>query len=89
METQTQTYNQVQQGNGLAVTALVLGIVGLVLGWVPVLPYPLGILAIIFGFIGMRKPIKKGLAITGLITGIITILGKILFWSLFAATLGL
>lgn len=73
-------YVQAPPGNGLAVTALVLGIIGLVLSMVPVIPYPLAILAIIFGAIGAKKPIKKGLAITGIVTGIITLVLKIWFW---------
>ena len=68
------------EGNGLAVSALVLGIIGLVLFAVPFLPYPLAILAIIFGLIGKKQRIKKGLAITGIITGIITLGLKIWFW---------
>ncbi len=68
------------QGNGLAVTALVLGIIGLVFSMVPFLPYPLAILAIIFGFIGLKKQVKKGLAITGIVTGIITLGLKVWFW---------
>ncbi|TKD67697.1 DUF4190 domain-containing protein [Pseudalkalibacillus hwajinpoensis] len=72
---------QQQQSNGLAVSALVLGIIGLVLFAVPLIPYPLAILAIIFGVIGMKNPIKKGFAVTGLITGIVTIGLKIWFWA--------
>jgi hypothetical protein len=68
------------EGNGLAVSALVLGIIGLVLCMIPFLPYPLAILAIIFGVIGKKKEIKKGLAITGIVTGIITLSLKIWFW---------
>lgn len=77
---ETNVSGQVQQGNGLAVTALVLGIIGLVLFAVPFIPYPLAILAIIFGLIGMKKQVKKGFAVTGLVTGIITIGLKIWFW---------
>ena len=67
-------------GNGLAVSALVLGIIGLVLYWVPLIPWPLAILAIIFGAIGVKKQIKKGFAITGIVTGIVTVGLKIWFW---------
>ncbi|GIO27073.1 DUF4190 domain-containing protein [Ornithinibacillus bavariensis] len=73
------------QSNGLGITSMVLGIVGLVLVFVPGLPYPLGILAIIFGLIAMKNPVKKGFAITGLITGIITIILKVLFWAALAS----
>lgn len=80
-EQQPQTvYVQVAPGNGLAVAALVLGIIGLVLSMVPFIPYPLAILAIIFGAIGIKKQIKKGLAITGIVTGIITLGLKVWFW---------
>lgn len=70
-----------QQSNGLAIAGMVLGIVGLVLYWVPFIPYPLAILAIIFGLIGMAKPVGKGMGITGLVTGIITLLLKFSFWA--------
>lgn len=73
-------YVQAAPGNGLAVTALVLGIIGLVLSMVPFIPYPLAILAIIFGAVGLKKQIKKGLAITGIVTGIITLALKVWFW---------
>lgn len=80
METNINSSSVQQQNNGLAVTALVLGIIGLVLFAVPLIPYPLAILAIIFGLIGMKKQVKKGFAVTGLVTGIITIGIKIWFW---------
>ncbi|MEW4308051.1 DUF4190 domain-containing protein [Rossellomorea marisflavi] len=68
------------EGNGLAVSALVLGIIGLVLFLIPFLPYPLAIMAIVFGVIGRKKQVKKGLALTGIITGIITLVLKVWFW---------
>lgn len=86
MEAQTIVI-QKQEGNGLAVAAMVLGIIGLVLSMIPFIPYPLAILAIVFGVIGMKKQIKKGFAVTGLITGLITIGLKVWFW-IGLATLG-
>lgn len=69
--------NVAPQGNGLAVTALVLGIIGLVIGWVPIIGWLIGpilaLLAIIFGAVGARKPVKKGMAIAGLVMGIIIV----------------
>ena len=41
--------NENQQTNGMAVSSLVLGILGVVLNLIPLLPYLLGILAIVFG----------------------------------------
>ena len=65
-------------GNGLAITALVLGIVGLVLCWVPFLGVLLGVLAVIFGIIGARRArvsgARRGQARAGWIMGIVTIL---------------
>jgi hypothetical protein len=62
--------------NGIAVAAMVCGIVSVVLGWVPVLfavGAVLAVLAIIFGIVGLRRARRsgrrRGLAITGLVTG--------------------
>ncbi|MDQ0297928.1 hypothetical protein J2S78_000336 [Salibacterium salarium] len=68
------------EGNGMAVAGMVLGIIGVVLNWIPFLPYVLGVLAIIFGIVGMKQPVKQGVSKAGLILGIITIGLKILFW---------
>jgi hypothetical protein len=67
---------QQQQGNGLAVAGMVLGIIAIVLCWVPFLDQVLALLAIIFGAIGTGKANKiggkgKGMAMAGLIMGII------------------
>lgn len=72
----------VKQGNGFGVTALVLGIIGLVLAWIPVFnvftAIPLGVLALIFGIIavakaGSRGGKGKGTGGTGLVLGILAI----------------
>ncbi|MGG2201874.1 hypothetical protein [Paenibacillus validus] len=75
-----------QDSNGLATAALVCGIIGLVLGLIPFFGWfmlPLWVLAIIFGYIGMKKPIKAGMAKAGLIIGVITVVYKFGFWILF------
>lgn len=67
--------------NGMATGALIMGIIAAVLAWIPlinVLAWILGILAIIFGIIGIVKAGKmnglgKGKAMTGLILGILAI----------------
>lgn len=71
-------YSPQQQGNGMAVTAMVLGIIGVVLFWIPVLGWILAILAIIFGGVGIAQANKragsgKGMAIAGLVLGIVSI----------------
>lgn len=68
-----------QQGNGLAVAGMVLGIISIVLCWVPFLDQILALLAIIFGAIGMGKANKiggtgKGFATAGLVMGIIAMI---------------
>ena len=63
------------QGNGIAVAGMVLGILTVVLFFTSLIAVILGILAIIFSIIGIRKAARvgkgKGMAIAGLVTGII------------------
>jgi len=71
-----------QAGNGFAVTALVLGLIGAVVGLIPIFflgAWLLGVLAIIFGFAG-RSRVKRdpeagraGMALAGIILGVIAI----------------
>jgi len=68
----------VKQSHGFAITALVMGILGIILG-----PLPFGILAIVFGRIAKREIAEEpnlwegeGMATTGIILGII---GLVLF----------
>ncbi len=67
----------VHQGNGMAVAALVLGIIGSVFALIPVLgliALPLGIMAIVFGFVGRRRPGGRGMALAGILTGVLALL---------------
>lgn len=70
-------YPPQQQGNGLAVTGMVLGIVGIVFFWLPIFGWILAILAIIFGGVGIARANKgasgKGMAVAGLVLGIVSI----------------
>lgn len=75
---------------GLAVTALVLGILGLLLCWVPIVGVALAILAIVFGIVAVRRPAGKGMAITGLVLGVLALIAGAIFsviWY-FAYTVG-
>ncbi len=68
-------------GNGLAVSSLVLGIVGAVfalIGYIPPLAlclwslaFILGIIGTVLGAVGLRNPVRKGMAISGLVLSII------------------
>lgn len=84
---QGQQYPQAPQGpvtpKGLAITALIVGIVAFLTGLVPVLGIILGIAGVILGSIALAKKQPKGFALTGLI---LSVVGAIV--SIFA-TLGL
>lgn len=69
-----------QATNGFAIAALVLGILGVVFNIIPLLPYVFGICALIFGIIGLRHVVGKGMAIAGIILGSVTLMMKFLFW---------
>lgn len=63
-----------KQKTGFGITALVLGIVGLVLSFIPIinnLAFFLGILGVIFGIVALVTHNKKGISIAGLVTGIL------------------
>lgn len=63
------------ESKGMAITALVLGIVALILCWIPfvgIVGLVLGIVAIIMGIVGLKQ--SKGLAITGIVLGSLAIL---------------
>ena len=66
------TSNNSNKTYGLNIAALVLGIVSIVLWCVWFISIPCGILALIFGIIGVKKP-GKAMGITGVVTGAITI----------------
>jgi hypothetical protein len=79
--------------NGMAITGLVLGIVGLALFWFVWASPLLGILATTFGGIGLHKANRtesgRGLAVAGLTLGVITLVVSMLIWIVaFAVTMG-
>lgn len=57
--------------NGLAIASMVIGIFVLITGWIPFWSVVVGILAIVFGVIALKKPTGKGMAIAGIVTGAI------------------
>jgi hypothetical protein len=72
-------------GNGFAVTALVLGIIGLLFGFIPLTFFvagTLGVLALIFGLIGRRRATQRGMktrtATSGTVLGILSIVMAII-----------
>lgn len=71
--------------NSLATAALVLGILGAVIEWGGILTLAAGVLAIVFGAIGLRRShitgIGGGKSVAGLVLGCFTIVAY-LFWGL-------
>lgn len=62
---------------GLAISAMVVGIVSLLLFAVPVLGLLGGVVAVVLGVIALRKAQPKGLSLTGIITGSLAFLAAI------------
>ena len=81
------------RSNTMAIIALVVGILALLLAWIPVVNFfaiVLGIAALILGFLGIKKAAEvggKGLAIGGIVTGGLALLGSLLMILVFAAIL--
>lgn len=76
-------YAPKQPTNGIGIAALVVGILSLVFMIIPFLGFLsiiLAILGVIFGFVGLKKPFGRGMAITGIVTGFIAIGLQIVFW---------
>ena len=65
-----------KNSSGLATAGMVLGIIGVVLSFIPIInniAFFIGILALIFGIIGIVKKAGKGKAIAGIVLGILSI----------------
>ena len=60
-------------GKGAAITALILGICGLVFCWVPVFGMLIAIAGLILGILSFKNPNGKGMGITGFVLSIIGI----------------
>ncbi|MGY8768904.1 MAG: DUF4190 domain-containing protein [Pirellulales bacterium] len=68
-----QTANRSGNGNGLAIAALVLGIVGFFGACLPICRLPLNIIGIVLGVMGLKSD-NLGMAIAGLVLCIIGLL---------------
>lgn len=74
--------------NGLAITALVVGIVAFCLGWTGPFGLVLALVAIVFGILALVKKQSKGMGIAGLVLGGIALITALIVTSLGAALLG-
>ena len=83
--------SQLTPTNGLAIAALVLGILSVVLLWTVWGGFVMGVLAIVFGAIGLSKAKdgapNKGQATAGLVLGIVGLIGTVLFVTLILITI--
>ncbi|MGH2662450.1 MAG: DUF4190 domain-containing protein [Actinomycetota bacterium] len=78
------------QTNGLAIAGMVCGILGVVLFWIPYLGIILGILGLVFGFLGRNRAVQlggvgQGMAMAGIVTGAVAVVAGIL-WIIFIVT---
>ena len=82
-----------QKKAGTAVASMVLGILAVLIGWIPVVGWFIGfvlaVLAIVLGTVAIgqanKRPTEfggKGMAITGLVLGVVTLAIALLFWVL-------
>jgi len=76
-----------QEGNGLAIAALIVGIIAFLSGLLPFWGFLAGTTAVILGAIALRKPELKGLAITGIVTGGLAVLTNIVATALFVLSI--
>ncbi|GAB3221582.1 hypothetical protein GCM10027447_07370 [Glycomyces halotolerans] len=74
-----------QPKNGLGTAGMVVGIIGIVLAWCGIVGIVLAVLAVSFGGVGVARANRgeatnKGMALTGVILGAITLALAILAW---------
>lgn len=77
--TTTSSAGTKKAASGMAIAAMVIGIISVVLGWAPFLGFALGATALILGIIGLKKKVEgKGMSIAGIATG-----GLAVAWNIF------
>ncbi len=70
--------------NGFGITALVVGIVALLLGWTGIPGVILAVVALVFGILALVKKQNKGMGITGVVLGSLALIA-----GLFVTTVGI
>jgi hypothetical protein len=84
------------QPNGLAIAALICGIIALLLSWIPVINFLaiiLGIAAVVTGIMGLRRAGdpgygQRGLAVGGLVTGGLALVVAVAMLAFFVSIFG-
>ena len=67
----------------MAVASLVLGIIALILSFIPginIWAIIIGLVGLILGALGMKNPAKKGMATAGLVMSIIAVALSVIVW---------
>lgn len=87
------SYDRPQPKNGLAIPALVLGILAVVFFWTVVGGILLGVLALVFGILGMRRARRngaphRGFSVAGAVLGALALVGSLLLVVVGASLLG-
>jgi hypothetical protein len=65
-----------EAASGVSIASLVCGIIGVLVGWIPIVGFiglVLGIVAVATGIMGLQRPNGRGMAIAGLICGAVVI----------------
>lgn len=77
---------QQEKGGGLAIAALVLGIIGLLLSWIPIINYlalVLGVVGLVLGVVGIFKS-RRVMSIVGAVLSFLAIVVSIVVFAAFA-----
>jgi uncharacterized membrane protein len=86
------SFDRPQPRNGLAIPALVLGILAVVLFWTVLGGILLGVLALVFGILGMRRARRdgaphRGLSVAGAVLGALALIGSLILVAVGASIL--
>ncbi|MFI4975446.1 MAG: DUF4190 domain-containing protein [Caulobacterales bacterium] len=88
----TQTINiqpsAVPASNGMALAAMVLGIIGLLTFWIPFLGWVCPIIGLVLGLVSVQRPDGRGMAIAGIACSGVAILIKVVFWVVIGSIFG-
>jgi hypothetical protein len=70
----------VQPTNGLAIAAMVLGIIALFTFWMPLLGWLPAVVGLVLGLVALQQPQGRGMAVAGVVCAGLSILFKLFFW---------
>ncbi|MES2034492.1 MAG: hypothetical protein V4466_09970 [Pseudomonadota bacterium] len=77
--------------NGLAIASLVLGVISVLIVWIPIIGLfgtLLALVGLVLGILGLKGVTGRGLAIGGIVTSGISLVITVLYMLLFGALVG-